>query len=114
MIGEGRGLSVYQMGPTYLDLLLDVAMQLRCATVPMPSTTEFARHLNVWLLELCAKIKAGWGLLIPPNWAWEGADGDDDVPDELYLFHETICAGIRAIDLSFGVDHFGQGYGLLV
>jgi hypothetical protein len=83
-----------------------MTMQLRYATVPMPSTTEFARHLNVWLLELCAKIKAGWGLLTPPNWAWEGADGDDDVPDKLYLFHETICAGIRAIDLSFGVDHF--------
>ena len=51
-----------------------MTMQLRYATVPMPSTTEFARHLNVWLLELCAKIKAGWGLLTPPNWAWEGAD----------------------------------------
>ena len=99
----------YQMGPAYLDILRYgvqvMAMHLRYATVPLPSTTEFARHLNVWLLELCVKIKAGRGLLTPPNWAWEGAEGDDDVPDELYLFHEIIVAGIREIDQSFGVDH---------
>ncbi len=57
------------MGPAYLDLLLHgvrvMAMELHYATVPMPSTTEFARHLNVWLLELCAKIKAGRGLRHP-------------------------------------------------
>jgi hypothetical protein len=40
--------------------------------------------------------------------AWKGAEGDDDVPDELYLFHETICAGIRVIDQSFGVDHIND------
>jgi hypothetical protein len=75
----------------------------------MPSTTEFARHLNVWLLELCAKIKAGRGLLTPPEWAWdmalEVAEGDDEVPRALYLFNEIIIAGIRVIDQSFGVDH---------
>ena len=103
----------YQMGPAYLDLLLHgvrvMAMELRYATVPMPSTTEFARHLNVWLLELCAKIKAGRGLLTPPEWAWdmalEVAEGDDEVPRALYLFNEIIIAGIRVIDQSFGVDH---------
>ena len=104
----------YQMGPAYLDLLLHgvrvMAMELRYATVPMPSTTEFARHLNVWLIELCTKIKAGRGLLTPPEWAWdmalEVAEGDDDeVPDALYLFNKTIIAGIRVIDQSFGVDH---------
>ena len=89
-----------------------MAMQLRYATVPMPSTTEFARHLNVWLLELCDKIKAGRGLLTPPIWAWdmalEVAEGDDEVPDALYLFNKTIVAGIRVIDLSFGVDHIND------
>ena len=40
--------------------------------------------------------------------AWKGAEGDDDVPDELYLFHETICAGVRVIDQSFGVDHIND------
>ena len=40
--------------------------------------------------------------------ALKGAEGDDDVPDELYLFHETICAGIRVIDQSFGVDHIND------
>jgi len=38
---------------------------------------------------------------------WRGR-GDDDVPDELYLFDETICAVIRVIDQSFGVDHIND------
>ena len=30
------------------------------------------------------------------------------VPDALYLFNKTIIAGIRVIDLSFGVDHIND------
>ena len=102
----------YQMGPAYLDLLLHgvrvMAMELRYATAPMPSTTEFARLLNVWLLKLCAKIKDGRGLLTLPIWAWEGAEGDDDVPNALDLFDNTITDGICVIDQSFGVDHIND------
>ena len=43
-----------------------------------------------------------------PIWAWEGAEGDDDVPDALNLFGYTITDGIRVIDQSFGVDHIND------
>ena len=104
------------VGPTYLDLLLHgvrVMAMCSCATPPCrcrpppssraTSTSGFSSSVpRSRLAGACTPAHP------PPNWAWEGAEGDDDVPDELYLFHETICASIRVIDQSFGVDHIND------
>eukprot|EP00964_Phaeocystis_antarctica_P097497 scaffold63615_cov53-Phaeocystis_antarctica.AAC.2 len=64
------------MGPWYLEVMWyavkAMAMRLRYATAPSPSTTSFVRHLNRWLHQLSDKIKNGLGLLIPPSMTWEG------------------------------------------
>jgi len=80
-----------------------MAMRLRYAAAPSPSTTSFARHLNRWLHHLSDKIKNGLGLLIPPSMTWEGGDdyddgSGDDIPMEFYFFDELIVRGIRGID----------------
>ena len=110
----------YAMGPTwYLEVMWyavkAMAMRLRYATAPSPSTTSFARHLNRWLHHLSDKIKNGLGLLIPPSMTWGGGcdydDGSvDDIPMEFYFFDELIVRGIRGIDQKFGVDHDGYLY----
>ena len=79
-----------------------MAMRLRYAAAPSPSTTSFARHLNRWLHHLSDKIKNGLGLLIPPSMTWKGGDDYDDgsedgIPMEFYFFDELIVRGTRRI-----------------
>ena len=75
------------MAPMYLALLMratwEQTWRLRYSAAPPTHVTLFARHFNRWLIALHQKIAQGRGLLIPPEWVWDGWDDcTEDVPEE--------------------------------